>query len=313
MSLQLLKTAFEKAPACTVWSLQLLRITTSKRSGTLYASREIELSPAERLQDLVSEISKRYSADETGELQRFTSIADYDGTADSMTVYKMAPDNPLIAGELPTLFTTIAAPDVECDPLDFKPQAYVLKGQINIEGVETPIKMISMQRPITILKNKYTLRIIRDKGVFEELSDKVLTLRPAIDVVIIERTVYFLTMAGENLFNMERCYKAICTEKVGFITESHILSDAESFQGIAESGHNPRRFVSFDQGRLDSLKRVENRLAMARQFNIPLTGDKFDTSVDGASEKIVKLLCKKGMVDPFEEAPVEVAGAKKWQ
>ena len=54
-------------------------------------------------------------------------------------------------------------------------------------------------------------------------------------------------------------------------------------------------------------------MAMAKKFEIPLVGNRFDTSVDGVSEKIVKLLCKKGMVDPFEDLPVEVAGAKKWE
>ena len=53
---------------------------------------------------------------------------------------------------------------------------------------------------------------------------------------------------------------------------------------------------------------------MARQFSIPLDAEnRFDASVDGAAEKIVKLLCKKGMIDPFVKAAVEVTGAKKWQ
>ena len=54
---------------------------------------------------------------------------------------------------------------------------------------------------------------------------------------------------------------------------------------------------------------------MSKQFNIPLdaTGEKFDASVEGAAEKIVKLLCKKGMVDPFEKNAVEVDGARQWR
>ena len=54
---------------------------------------------------------------------------------------------------------------------------------------------------------------------------------------------------------------------------------------------------------------------MSKQFNIPLdaTGEKFDASVEGAAEKIVKLLCNKGMVDPFEKNAVEVDGARQWR
>ena len=313
MSLELLETAFDKATGCDAWSLQLLRITTSKRNGTLYASRQIELSPPDRLQNLIAEISKRYISANAEKLQHYTSVTEYDGTADAMTVYKLASDNPLIVEEFPVLLAAVADPDVEADPLEFNPQAYLIKGVVDINGTETPIKLISMQRPITVLKNKYTLHIIREKGVFEELSNKVLTLRPAIDVIILDTTVYFLTLAGETLFNMERSYKAVCTEKVQQIQDCAIMTDAAAFRSVAEAGHNPRRFVSFDEGRLNKLKDPANRISMAKEFAIPLEGDKFDMSADGAAEKIVKLLCKKGMVDPFENSPVEVAGAKKWQ
>lgn len=313
MSLELLKTAFEKATDCDEWSLQLLRIATSKKYGTHYASRKIELEPTEKLGCFVADVSKRYSDNGAGELKKYTGITDYDGTADAMTVYKLASNNALIAEELTLLLATVANPDVEIDPLDFNPQAYVLKGVIQIGDDEIPMKMISMQRPFTILKNKYRFGIRGSKGVFEELSGKVLTLRPAIDVVILGSVVYFLTLAGETLFNMERSYKAICTEKVKMIQACAIVTDAESFRAIAETGHNPRRFVSFDEGRLDKLKNAKRRVSMAKKFEIPLNGVQFDTSVDGVTEKIVKLLCKKGMVDPFEDLPVEVAGAKKWQ
>ena len=52
---------------------------------------------------------------------------------------------------------------------------------------------------------------------------------------------------------------------------------------------------------------------MAKKFNIPLDGDKFDTTQQSAAEKIVKLLCDRGMVDPFDDNPMEVAGSKKWE
>lgn len=68
-----------------------------------------------------------------------------------------------------------------------------------------------------------------------------------IDVIIIDSDVYLLTMSGENLFNMERVYRKICDDKILEVTESDILNDADVFKKIASSGHNPRRFVSFNQ------------------------------------------------------------------
>lgn len=111
---------------------------------------------------------------------------------------------------------------------------------------------------------------------------------------------------------MERSYKAVCSEKIEDIKQCNILSDADMFANIASTGHNPRRFISFNECRLEKIKDKKYRIKMAKKFSIPLSGDKFDTKKDGTSEKIVKLLCNKGMLDPFEDTPVEVAGSKQW-
>ena len=59
---------------------------------------------------------------------------------------------------------------------------------------------------------------------------------------------------------------------------------------------------------------VKNRKKIAKKFNIKLTDDRnlFDAREEGVSDKIVKLLCQKGMVDPFDDSPMEVSGTRKW-
>ena len=37
-----------------------------------------------------------------------------------------------------------------------------------------------------------------------------------------------------------------------------------------------------------------------------------DTSTPDMVEKLIKVLCNKGMVDPFDNVPVEVSGASRW-
>ena len=41
--------------------------------------------------------------------------------------------------------------------------------------------------------------------------------------------------------------------------------------------------------------------------------DKFDTTEPEVAEKLIKLLCNRGMVDPFDDTPKEVSGSKKWK
>lgn len=308
MSLTRLMSVFENLNTTTDWSLQLLKISTSKKEGTSYASRQITLSPTGKLAEFVGEITDKYTSPNKNMLTPYSGVEEYDGTAQSTKIYKMSSTNPLIATEYATLIEKIANPDHEANLLEFNYHAYVIRGIVKINGIDTRVKLISMQNPISLLKHKFMC----DGGTFKELSDKVLSLKSTVEVIIVDDTIYFLTMAGERLFNMERAYKTICCEKVDTVLSMNLVSDSDTFKAVAESGHNPRRFVSFNEGRLNVLKNKNRRSAMANKFSIPMKDGKFDMKIDGTAEKVVKLLCNKGMIDPFEDIPVEVTSAKKW-
>lgn len=309
MSISKIKRIFENVATCEAWSLQLLQIKSSKRNGTTYCGREITLSPEGTLTKFLSEISDRYCSQEKGLEKMFESVTDYDGSTVDKTIYKLTTDNELISTEYPALIEAIGNPDFEVDPLEFSAQAYILKGVISIIGEELSIKLISMQNPVTSLKHKF----LRANGTFTEISDKVISLRTAIDVVIVDETVYMLTLAGENLFNMERAYKSVCEKQITNITDSNIINDAEAFSSVASCGYNPRKFVSFNESHLQKLKNANSRRKISKKFNIPLDGDKFDMNQPGAADKLVKLLCDRGMVDPFDDNPMEVSSSKKWE
>ena len=166
-----------------------------------------------------------------------------------------------------------------------------------------------MQNPVTSLKHKFLCA----NGIFKEITDKVISLRTTIDVIIIDNTVYMLTLAGEKLFNMERAYKSICEKQITNIIASNIVNDNIEFSNVANFGHNPRKFVAFNDSYLQKLNSVNIRKKMSRKFNIPLDGDKFDMSKPGAADKLVKILCSRGMVDPFDSNPMEVPSSKKWE
>ena len=309
MSLIRIKSVFEKLESYTDWSLQLLNIKVSKRTGIGYSSRQINLSPSERIMSLIEEITQTYGKNGKKDLSMYEDVRDYDGTANNRVIYRMNRSDGMICSEYELFLQTIAEPDVENDPFKYE-SAYLLCGQVLIDGEMVPVKLISMQNPTTSLKNKY----VWNQGVFKDISDKVLSLRTAVDVVILGETVYFLTLVGENLFNMPRAYKEICQQKVEIIKDAGIVSDIELLKSVAMSGHNPRKFVSFNDKRLEVLKKRSERIKYAKMFSIPLdtSGNKFDVTAEGAAEKLVKFLCNKGMLDPIEQNAVEVDGAKKW-
>ena len=291
------------------WSLQVLQIKPSKRAGTEYTGREITFDPAGRLEEFVSEVSELYIGAKGCFDAKFVHLSEYDGSANGKTIYKLNGTSPLIASEYNSLMQALANPNSEVDPFEMKARASVLIGQFERDETIIPIKLISMQNPITMLKHRF----MQNKGAFQELDKKVLTLRPTIDVLIYGNEVYLFTLNGENLFNMERSYKALCSDYIAKVQESEIVVNIEKFSSVAGSGHNPRRFVSYNQSHLEKLKNASTRRKIATKFSIPMDGGKFDTNQEGVTEKIVKILCDKGMVDPFESLPMEVPSAKKWE
>ncbi len=311
MSLDKIQKIFEQMADTSGWSLQLIKIKSSKRDGTVYTGRAIELEPNNALNLFVTEIAHSYTTGKKAITERYESITDYDGSTVNNTIYELPVDSEIIAEDYRNLIQAIANPDAEIAPLQFDANAYVIRGSVNIDGNEHSIKLFTMQRPITVLKHRFH---IGSNNKFKEISDGVLSLKTSVDVLVVDETLYMLTLAGENLFNLERSYRATCINKVADIKNTGIVSDPDVFERIATTGHNPRKFISFNDAHLDKLKNVRSRQKMARKFSIPLDADnKFDTTQDGATEKLVKLLCDRGMVDPFDDLPMEVAGSKRWE
>jgi hypothetical protein len=309
MSISKIKSVFENLDSCNDWSLQLLQIKNSRRNGTSYCGREVTLSPKGTLMNFLTEINARYCSQEKGLENMFENVTDYDGSTIDKTIYKLEKDSELISNEYQLFIEAIGHPDSEIDPLKLSAQAYVIKGVVCISDEKINVKLVSMQNPVTSLKHKFLCA----NGIFKEITDKVISLRTTIDVIIIDNTVYMLTLAGEKLFNMERAYKSICEKQITNIIASNIVNDNIEFSNVANFGHNPRKFVAFNDSYLQKLNSVNIRKKMSRKFNIPLDGDKFDMSKPGAADKLVKILCSRGMVDPFDSNPMEVPSSKKWE
>ncbi len=308
MSKKLLKKAFDEMKNTTCFSLQLLQIKSKKEDVTYY-SRECVLNPEGKIEMFARELADKYS--KAMENDTYASVDEYTGDVVGNVIYKLDGDNALILEEYGKMCNVVADPDTESCIGDTKFNAYIVLGEVEIDSEIVPIKLISMQSPMMNMTNRFLLNF--EKKAFREITDPILTLKRSIDVVILGNTVYMLTLAGENLFAMERAYKAVCNNKVNEIIECGFLTDAAMFQRIATSGSNPRRFVSYNQSRLDAMKNVRKRKKLANMFDLKLRGNEIDTNDEKTSARLVKFLCNKAMLDPLDDSPVEVAAAKSWQ
>ncbi len=297
------KSIIEKIDGNGTWSIKLLKIHSSVREGLSYMAREIFINPHDQVKYHVEDLRARYVGQQNA-IGKYNTVAEYDGTTDAATIYTLDRDNDLIKDSYLKLMYALANADHESDISNEKYSAYVISGIVE----NKPIHMFSMVSPLVNMKKKY----IFEKSTFSRIDRPVLSLRLSFDALIYDGIVYMFTMAAENLFNMERAYKAVCADCIDGIEHSGILIETEKFKKVASSGSNPRRFVSYSHSYLERLKNQKTRERIGKKFDIPMKDGLFDTEQDGAADKIVRLLCKKGMVDPFEDTAVEVSGSKKW-
>ena len=306
---EVVKSVFEKVLECRNWELCLLRVSVD-RGSTHYSACHISLDPPGKLCEFANELVKHYCQGRRPRLDKYSSCVDYDGSSSSDTIYRLTTESELISQSYLSLISALGNPIHEAKPVDFDASAYVLVGTIqDEEGSPKSVKIFSMQAPLTKLKHRF----FHDSNTFKEIDNKVLYLREAIDVLIFDTVIYFFDMRGENLFSMDRAYRTTCNRIVEDIRGMDICSDIDLFTSVATSGVNPRRFVSFDRNRLTALSNPETRPEKASMFDLEVGPDgKIDTGNKVNAEKLVKVLCKKGMYDPFDEVPVEVPASRKW-
>lgn len=287
-----------------VWSIDLLNVHSSKREGVVYSAHRIQLDPSDFLKRHVLDLRDKYCLGNNSTLKKFSEIVDYDGTAESILVYRIKKDSELISTEYDLLFNAIGTSNKEGNPFEKKQSAYVISGVSNGKKVY----FFTIQSPFINMSKKAFWK----GGKFVEMTEPILSLRSNIDVIIYDENVFLMTMAGENLFQLERAYKKVCSYRIQEIGESGIIDNIEMFNAIASAGNNPRKFVSYNEHYLDLLKKKKTREKIGAKFGIPLSDGKFVTTDKKAVNDLVKLLCKKGMLDPFDDNPVEVSGARDW-
>lgn len=310
MTIQEMRSVFEKLNTCQEWSLQLLKFG-KVRNEFSYNTHNVTITTQNALTEFMESLADIYIG-RNGKMDSFQEVVDYDGSTIGSRIHRIELTNPLVSESYGKLATAMDSPDMAGNALEFSASAYVLKGSIEEgDGAVSDIRLFTIINPFKTLKHTFSW----DGDSFKVIPTKTLALRQHFDVMIWGDAVYMFSLSGEKLFDMERAYRQVCANKVEEIVCTGILSDDETFRQYASSGYNPRRFVAFDSNRLQKIKNdIVFRNKMAEKFGI-IQGDNetYDSSDKDNVERIVKFLCKKGMLDPIDENPVEVEGSKQWR
>lgn len=307
MSKDYLKKVFGSLLECDSWSFQIIQVNDCGESGASYFCHEIELVSGNTLLSYIKSIKDNYCS-KSG-IDSYVSVDSYTGDMVGKSIYKLQSDNELISNSYISLVESVNDPDVEVDISNMDIKASLFRGYVIIDEVLTPVFLISMHKPITTVTNRF---FWVNTNRFRKIEDPILTIRKNIDVAIIGENVYFLSVAGENLFLMERSYKHFSELCVKDVINRKIISDSDSFSKIATRGYNPRRFVAYNKNHVDWLTTKENRIRASEKFGILLENGLINTTDEESTDKLIRFLCNKAMLDPCDETAVETANAKPW-
>lgn len=308
MSIGMLQDLFTELPSLKAKALKLLRFEEDPKDGMVYTSREIKLYPSELMDKLLKEIQAEHIG-KRNRLGQYTTVDKYDGSMVGTTIYSLACTDPLIKAAYDHMLMSLSNLQTEVNPLDFSANAYVLQGDWNYKDTVLPVKLIAVTNPFKKLKHKF----FYDGGTFKEISENVLDLRLYPDVILIGGGVFFLGMAGEKLFGMERAYRTNVKKLAGMFGKTPFLVNADKLQETALSGHYPRMLVAYQPDKMEYLRNKSQRQAIAKKFGIAMGKDgSLDMEQPGNAAKLIRFLCNKGMLDPTNQSAMEVAGAKRW-
>lgn len=308
MSLTLINDFFDELTSLTSLNLRLLKFEEDSKEGMVYTSQEIKLHPSSLIKNLLQDIQDEY-VKKSGRLQRYTAVDPYDGSMIGTTIYCLDSADPLIKVAYDHMLVSLAKPQAESDPIDFKANAYVLQGDWKCGDNVLSVKLIALMNPFTKLKHKF----FYDGETFKEISEDVLDLRLYMDVIVIDKQVFFFGLSGEKLFGMERAYRTSVARLADEFGKVPFLTNVDTLQKTALSGHYPRMLVAYQPAKMEYLEKPGHRRSIAKKFGIDIDKkDNFNMDAEDSATKLLRFLCNKGMLDPTDEAAMEVAGAKRW-
>lgn len=308
MSLEVLQRDLILIEQIQTWNIYALK-HKQRKSGREYTCCPICFTNPD---DIAQHIRNTKDYFIESRLNSTTSIEDYSGFNEATAINKILINNPLISDNWNHLMQSVINCNDQTPILDFGANGYIVDGTSNIDP-QTPkrIILISLRAPYKNFKKASVFSFSNNS--FTKMDDTVLSLSLHLDLIIINNTVYLPTLNGESLFDLERTQQIKARAHIQTILESAIIHDFEIFGNTAISGHNPRRFLSFEPTKLIHLSSESNRQNIGRKFDIPLNVDGlFDITEKNHAENLIKFLCGKGMEDPVDHSPREVPMARPW-
>ena len=150
---------------------------------------------------------------------------------------------------------------------------------------------------------------------FKFTKERILVLPLEADAIRVDERIYFLTERGVRMFESPEDLAKRSREVIDKILNLGLVSDPENFARYASGADNQRRLRKFKEDEADRLKFLADKTKgkkIREKFGLRIDGKQLISTTKEDVDRVVKLVYQRGMLNPFDNAPMEVHGASKW-
>lgn len=306
-----LMSVFKTLPRGQNWRLSVMSIRGGVNSAPAFMSRLINLDPESAMMDYLKEITSHYIDKKHGWLLPFPEIAPYQGEWSSERIFHLRTDDEKVRETVDLCKNADRGMAFLGNPAEIDVNAFLLHGVIPVDEAPTDVWLLSTRKPFQRLSRRFSWK--KGRKVYKRIDERILTLSVIFDAAIVGKDLFFLSIAGAQVFVCETICREIAKRKVEIV--KNLTTNEARLKEVAQKGFNPRRFLSFDPKRVELLSdSPELAKKVSRLFDIefdPQAG-KFSLRSDEDANRLIKVVCNRGMEDPFTENAVEVAWSAPW-
>lgn len=308
MSIEIIRDTLTALNGITQWKCVLVEYKHKKRPNE-FTAYDFSFAKAEQRSSLLQEICDATVA--VIDKNQYT-VQPYAVSNAKNVIEKLPLDSKDISEAWQAFSDSVEDSDDTVEWSKVNASAYAFRGTYETEDNERKkIYLISKNNPVKNFKKRKTFGSFLTDGMENAVArfeEPLLQFNAIFECIVIDNNLYGINLNFEPIFNLPYTRKKLTKANLTEIKESGII-EKDSYtilENFSLKGHTPKRYLTFQEDRLEKLKDLRKRKPRAGKLGLKLNQDgKFILETDGDAKQLVNYLCKRLAVDIEDNTTVE--------
>lgn len=305
MSFALIEDGLNKAKNITTWSSLLIEYNHVKHPNE-YICYDMNFSSPDLLSTTISNMCDAFLSI----VNKYDKkVLEYTGENSKDVVDKLSTKNVLIATCWNALIEHINNSDDTTEFKNIHANAYVFVGSYTLDdGTSENIYLLTRKNPLLTYKKGRTPIFTSQNNIIAKADEPLVQFSKSFDAIVYKNIIYMINNNCESIFNMEYTHKIICKKQLSELETANIISDIESYKTFASSGHNPKKFITYDSSIVEKLKQTKWKNKLSKDLKIPIdpVTKQFDLRKEVNAKNFTLVICGKTKLNMFDDGICEV-------